>query len=406
MKEVKDNSNISSEEKSRKKYTISVIIICTLIISFCCFSVYYFNDKLISNQKNATNNTCMMPYSTKNCKYARNETVKQIQKMLNNQGYYNKSYGYDGNFGPKTVVAVKAFQRSKGLGADGYVGPGTLEELAKATNTAYFKIKYDKAGGTGSLNSQYNNTQVILNGVATKISTTKLTKNNSTHVGYIATTTLGSMKIRYGCFGKNCSSNYRIYTEAQIKATSKPFNDYVYSIGEEFSNNVWMTGQQITFTAKYCNKNETYDKTTNQCKENASTSTPSQPTPPSSGNYDHSITLSAYVPYCRGCSGYVYCPLPNNEKFTQNNYKYTDSQYGEVRVVAGRNMRNNSTTPCGTIIEIQEYKVGTKKYSNVKAIVIDQVNVNGRLDFMVPTVSETQTMGIQTINYKILRKGW
>ena len=66
--------------------------------------------------------------------------------MLYTLGYYKKSYGFDGNFGPKTVTAVKKFQKAYGLEKDGYIGPQTLEELAKATNTDYFKIKYNKNG--------------------------------------------------------------------------------------------------------------------------------------------------------------------------------------------------------------------------------------------------------------------
>lgn len=57
----------------------------------------------------------------------RGDLVKQIQAAL-------KGYGFDpgpldGIFGPKTLAAVKAFQRSRGLSQDGIVGPQTWLKL-------------------------------------------------------------------------------------------------------------------------------------------------------------------------------------------------------------------------------------------------------------------------------------
>ena len=54
-----------------------------------------------------------------------NEQVKQLQIKL----------GIDpvGNFGPKTEVAVKAFQSANGLTADGIVGPSTWEKIMGST---------------------------------------------------------------------------------------------------------------------------------------------------------------------------------------------------------------------------------------------------------------------------------
>ncbi|MEC0276801.1 peptidoglycan-binding protein [Peribacillus frigoritolerans] len=53
--------------------------------------------------------------------------VKRIQEALNKKGY---SVGTaDGLFGPKTVAAVKKFQRANKLSPDGIVGPKTWNEL-------------------------------------------------------------------------------------------------------------------------------------------------------------------------------------------------------------------------------------------------------------------------------------
>ncbi len=53
--------------------------------------------------------------------------VTQIQRKLLNWGYYSGSI--DGIYGSKTVSAVKYFQRSNGLTADGKCGPRTLAAL-------------------------------------------------------------------------------------------------------------------------------------------------------------------------------------------------------------------------------------------------------------------------------------
>ena len=54
------------------------------------------------------------------------EDVKTVQYLVTAQGH---STGVDGVFGPLTKTAVEAFQSSRGLGADGTVGPQTWPQL-------------------------------------------------------------------------------------------------------------------------------------------------------------------------------------------------------------------------------------------------------------------------------------
>lgn len=56
------------------------------------------------------------------------ETVKQLQKLLNQNG---ASLQTDGIFGPKTDAAVRNYQSAQGLQVDGIVGPKTWGALLK-----------------------------------------------------------------------------------------------------------------------------------------------------------------------------------------------------------------------------------------------------------------------------------
>jgi len=60
--------------------------------------------------------------------------VKALQQKLKDLGF--DPNGTDGNFGPGTTKAVIAFQQSKGLQADGKVGPGTQAALDAAAGSA------------------------------------------------------------------------------------------------------------------------------------------------------------------------------------------------------------------------------------------------------------------------------
>jgi len=53
--------------------------------------------------------------------------VGAVQYLLRGRGFYKSKI--DGIYGSKTVVAVKAFQKSRGLKADGVLGPKTLPLL-------------------------------------------------------------------------------------------------------------------------------------------------------------------------------------------------------------------------------------------------------------------------------------
>ena len=56
------------------------------------------------------------------------EAVKKLQQILNAKGY---KLSVDGDFGPATEAAVKAYQGANHLEADGEVGEKTWASLMK-----------------------------------------------------------------------------------------------------------------------------------------------------------------------------------------------------------------------------------------------------------------------------------
>ncbi len=60
---------------------------------------------------------------------SRGDAVAALQRALVAAGF---QMGVDGDFGPGTEMGVRAFQRTKGLGDDGIVGPGTWAALDAA----------------------------------------------------------------------------------------------------------------------------------------------------------------------------------------------------------------------------------------------------------------------------------
>ncbi|OHD05997.1 MAG: hypothetical protein A2086_05030 [Spirochaetes bacterium GWD1_27_9] len=67
------------------------------------------------------------------------EAVKAVQDLLKNKFGY--SLTVDGAFGSGTTTAVKSFQSSNGLGADGIVGPTTWQYIIGKTTTDFWAAR-------------------------------------------------------------------------------------------------------------------------------------------------------------------------------------------------------------------------------------------------------------------------
>lgn len=62
-------------------------------------------------------------------KGSKGDSVKALQTLLIGYGHSCGSKGVDGDFGPSTDKAVRAYQKAKGLEVDGSVGPATWGKL-------------------------------------------------------------------------------------------------------------------------------------------------------------------------------------------------------------------------------------------------------------------------------------
>lgn len=67
---------------------------------------------------------------------SRGSDVTRLQQTLASRGF--NPGGADGVFGPRTKAAVQAFQRARGLGVDGVVGPNTSRSLFGSSDRKYY----------------------------------------------------------------------------------------------------------------------------------------------------------------------------------------------------------------------------------------------------------------------------
>lgn len=111
-----------------KKTILTIAAMLTLNVFFAAFSQYAAADLYKKGSSGAT--------------------VTEIQTRLKAWGYYSGSV--DGTFGSETEKAVKYFQQSNGLNADGQVGAETLAALGLPTSGGSGNSGGSSGGGGGS----------------------------------------------------------------------------------------------------------------------------------------------------------------------------------------------------------------------------------------------------------------
>ncbi|WP_067929600.1 peptidoglycan-binding protein [Alicyclobacillus shizuokensis] len=90
---------------------------------------------------------------------SRGTYVKEIQERLNKLGY--SAGTADGIFGPKTLSAVKTFQRAHHLAIDGIVGPQTWDALFSSTGASFSTHPANSTKSTVKLSWEQQNSIVF-----------------------------------------------------------------------------------------------------------------------------------------------------------------------------------------------------------------------------------------------------
>jgi len=111
---------------------VFLLFVCTALFSVLVFTCFSLGDATAEVLKQGSSGTL----------------VRTVQTKLKNWGYYTGSV--DGIYGPKTVAAVKYFQRINGLSQDGIVGAKTAAAMgvtltSSSTTTSSAGSSYSSA---------------------------------------------------------------------------------------------------------------------------------------------------------------------------------------------------------------------------------------------------------------------
>ena len=118
--------------------------------------------------------------------------VQALQQRLKELGF--DPNGLDGNFGPGTEKAVRAFQQASGLGVDGKVGPGTQAALDAAGGAAPHAggeaVGVSLGAGTGTAPAPASTPNLNLGALAGKVPEAVLAQIPQTAADFGITTNL------------------------------------------------------------------------------------------------------------------------------------------------------------------------------------------------------------------------
>ncbi len=115
------------------------IFITLMLLLTCTFGIA--GTVGIVNSKSTEPNNAITTVAEIESVYGATADTKQVQTLLKKWGYYKGSV--DGINGPKTIAAVKAFQKRYGLTQDGVVGPLTASKMGINLNKSTSSSSYN-----------------------------------------------------------------------------------------------------------------------------------------------------------------------------------------------------------------------------------------------------------------------
>jgi len=149
------------------------------------------------------------------------EEVRQMQKRLKELGYYSGSA--DGDFGPATDKAVKAFQKANGLTADGKAGKQTLAKLYAKDAVSYREAHATAKPASGATGRTTEKATAKPTNTPRPTSTPNLTKEYYLQLGSSGSRvrTLQNRLIQLGWLSGKATGTFDEATEAAVRAFQK-----------------------------------------------------------------------------------------------------------------------------------------------------------------------------------------
>lgn len=211
------------------------------------------------NQKSLEHNSAVAPMTYKGNEGdnvlrhgEKNESIRQLQDILNNFGYRDKdgrALREDGGFGDRTKEAVQAYQQAHGLKADGVVGPQTLEALKKSQAAPLLSdprhpdnLLYQQAvKGLEQLSPQvFKNRQELENAAGATVFEAKA--SGLTRIDHVLQSTNGT-----GLFAvqgaPNDPAHHRVHLD-KLQAASEPVEKSTAQVQQETANVVQAQHQE------------------------------------------------------------------------------------------------------------------------------------------------------------------
>ena len=115
------------------------IIVC-VIVGVCAFITLFASAGMVVRKREENNQTTQASAQIEQVDAAVANTI-EVQKRLKKWGYYTGSV--DGINGPKTIAAVKKFQKRYGLTQDGIVGPLTAAKMGLSVSSSTSSKNYN-----------------------------------------------------------------------------------------------------------------------------------------------------------------------------------------------------------------------------------------------------------------------